>query len=146
MNLPMKQQPAQQQPAQQNGKGKAFPQNRAEALKFSNDMLEVLYNEEINNNLVKQIASLPKQVPAETGIGMIAAQLLGNRFADVRAQTGRPIDIRYAAGAANAVATEIVGIAEKLGTKLDDKQKIGVLKEASRFIDDAAMGGQNGRS
>lgn len=115
-----------------------FPASPDEERKLSNDLLQVLYDERINANIMRQIESIPDQVPLGRGLGMIAAQVLGNRFGDVVAQTGRQIDVGTAARATQAVVGEIVGLAAIAGREIAPETAQEALRTAIDTLDDAA--------
>jgi hypothetical protein len=119
-----------------------FPSGPDEERKLSNDLLQVLYDERINANIISQIESIPDQVPLGHGLGIIAAQLLGNRFGDVFAQTGRQIDVSTAARATQAVVGEIVGLAAIAGREIAPEDAQLALRTTIEALDQMAGTGQ----
>ena len=114
MELPMMQQ-AQQESAPQQGAAQpnnkeTFPASKEEAMKFSNDIAQIMYTEKIYDNTVNQLENI-KEIDKGTGMGTIAGQIVGNRLADVRAQTGRKIDMRFAMEAIKATTKTLVEMA-----------------------------------
>jgi len=103
--------PAQVPPAQN---AKPFPATKAEALQFSNDLLQVLYDERTHGNIVKQLSEVPQESIGH-GVGAIAGNIVGNRIADVRGQTRRKIEMKLVVDAVKAVITELGEIAEGEG-------------------------------
>lgn len=148
MDLPMMNQAQPQAQPQGQEQGKPFPATPAEAKKFSNDVLQVLYDERTHPRIVKQIeglADLPQDVLGQ-GVGMIAAQLVGTRIADVRGQTGRPIEMRTALGALKAVIGEVSELAEDYGVaKVPPQAKAEAMDVGVEILDKTSQGGaENG--
>jgi hypothetical protein len=122
--LPMAGQPVQEQPVMQQspveqaqggpqqGQGKApYPADAGEAKQFSNDILQILYDERTHANIVKQLSEVDQGMTGK-GVGLIAGHLVGNRVSDVRGQTGRKIEMRLVVDAVKAVIRELAEIAE----------------------------------
>ena len=101
-------------PAQPQQNSKPFPATKAEALQFSNDLLQVLYDERTHGNIVKQWSEVPQE-SIGPGVGAIAGNIVGNRIADVRGQTRRKIEMKLVVDAVKAVITELGEIAEGEG-------------------------------
>jgi hypothetical protein len=108
--------PQQGQPtaAPQQGK-KPFPATKAEALQFSNDILQVIYDERTHGGIVKQLSDVDEQAGIGNGVGIIAGNLVGNRVADVRGQTGRKLEMKLVVDGTKAVITELGEIADGEG-------------------------------
>ena len=98
----------------QSQNAKPFPATKAEALQFSNDLLQVLYDERTHGNIVKQLSEVPQESIGH-GVGVIAGNIVGNRVADVRGQTGRKLEMKLVVDAVKAVITELSEIAEGEG-------------------------------
>ena len=103
-----------QQPVPQQGK-KPFPATKAEALQFSNDILQVIYDERTHGGIVKQLSDVDEQAGIGNGVGIIAGNLVGNRVADVRGQTGRKLEMKLVVDGTKAVITELGEIADGEG-------------------------------
>ena len=112
--LPMAQGVPRQQPVPQQGK-KPFPATKAEALQFSNDILQVIYDERTHGGIVKQLSDVDEQAGIGNGVGIIAGNLVGNRVADVRGQTGRKLEMKLVVDGTKAVITELGEIADGEG-------------------------------
>lgn len=140
MELPGTQQVPQQQPQQapqQAKSNKPFPANKEEALKFSNDILQILVDEKIYANTVKQLESI-KDVDKGQGVGMIAGQIVGNRVADVRGQTKRKLKMGLVVGAVQATIKGIASIAkENQVFEMKKEQYKVALKTAIGMLDNA---------
>ena len=102
--------PLAQPPAQPQQNTKPFPATKAEALQFSNDLLQVLYDERTHRNIVKQLSEVPQESTGH-GVGVVAGNIVGNRIADVRGQTRRKIEMKLVVDAIKAVITELGEIA-----------------------------------
>lgn len=143
--VPMPQQEQQPRPQPQPGlppKGqsaeqskKPFPATKGEAMQFANDLLQILYDERTHANIVQQLDDV-KAVSIGQGVGLIAGHLVGNRVADVRAQTKRQIEMRLIADALRAVVRELGEIAAGEGffEMTGDDQKVAV-RTAARMLD-----------
>ena len=92
-----------------------FPADKAEAMQFSNDILQVIYDERTHDNIVQQLSQVDEQAGIGKGVGLIAGNLVGNRVADVRGQTGRKIEMKLVVDGVKAVITELGEIAEGEG-------------------------------
>ena len=137
--LPMKQQggpPTQSRaPQQASGGKKPFPATKAEALQFSNDLLQVLYDERTYPNIVKQLSDVPAE-SIGNGVGMVAGNLVGNRIADVRGQTGRQIEMKLVVDAIKAVITELGEIAAGEGFfELNPEDRTVAFKTVVQMLD-----------
>ncbi len=145
MQLPM-QQPQQslpQQPQQQpqgENQGKPFPSSSSEAVQFSNDILQVLYDERTHGNIVKQLSGSSDN-PAQ-GVGMVAANIVGNRVADVKAQTNRKIEMRLVVEALkDGVIPELAEIAENNGLfTMSEQDKAQATQTGITILDDMGKG------
>jgi len=91
-------------------RGKPFPATKVEALQFSNDLLQVLYDERTHGNIVQQLSEVPQESIGH-GVGVIAGNIVGNRIADVRGQTRRKLEMKLVVDAVKAVITELGEIA-----------------------------------
>jgi hypothetical protein len=125
--------PAEKQPAEKSNK--PFPATKGEALQFSNDILQILYDERTHGNIVQQLDDV-KTVSVGKGVGLVAGHVVGNRVADVRAQTGRPLEMKLVVDAVIAVVKELGDIAAGEGffEMTPDDQKISV-KTAVQMLD-----------
>jgi len=132
-------QPSPQQP-QQKG---SFPSDAVEAKKFSNDILQVLYDDKTHGNIVNQLSGLEGDSVIQ-GVGMTAANIVGNRVSDVRAQTGRQIEMKLVVGALkDAVIPELAQIATKNGFfEMSDKDKAQATQIGISILDDMGKGKQ----
>lgn len=102
------QQQVQPEQGQQQGGGKGpFPSDQAEAMQFSNDILQVLYDERTHDNIIKQLSMVGDKDKTHS-VGVIAANVVGDRVTDVKAQTGRPIEMELAVGAVERVVGELM--------------------------------------
>lgn len=145
MDLPMRQgQPTpapqaqgQPTPAPQGRQrdSRPFPASKGEALQFSNDLLQILYDERTHANIVKQLDDV-RSVSIGPGVGLIAGHLVGGRIADVRAQTGRQIEMKLVVDAVQAVVRELGEIAAGEGffEMTPDDQKVAV-RSAVQMLD-----------
>lgn len=148
MQLPGVQQAQPQQGSQQGSQQgtqqekPSFPATQEEEKKFSNDILEVLVNEKIYNNTVSQLEQL-KEGDRGQGVGMIAGQLVGNRLADVRGQTGRKLKMRVAIDATKATIRGIAGIArENQLFEMKKEEMQTALKTSVEMLDGASSNGK----
>ena len=105
----------QQGPAAPQGQKKPFPADKSEAMQFSNDILQVIYDDRTHDGIVEQLSQVDEQAGIGNGVGIIAGNLVGNRVADVRGQTGRKIEMKLVVDATKAVITELGEIAEGEG-------------------------------
>ena len=120
-----------QQP-QQKG---PFPANRDEAMTFSNDILEILHGEKTHQNIIGQLSNVDEQNKGEA-VGIISANLVGNRVADVRGQTGRKIEMKMVVNALKAVINETSEMGEDNGFfQMDPKAKGVAIKTAIGILD-----------
>lgn len=129
MELPAAAAQGQQQAAQRpGGQKKPFPADRSEALQFSNDLLQVMYDDRTHAGIVKQLSDVDEQTGIGNGVGLIAGNIVGNRVSDVRGQTGRKIEMKLVVDGTKAVITELGEIAEGerlfAMTKEDRKQAL----------------------
>ena len=140
---PQQQQQGQQHPIPQGQQGqKPFPSDYGEAKQFSNDLKQVLYDDTTHDNIIKQISRVGEDKPQ--GVGMIVANVIGDRVGDVRAQSNRPIEMKLVAGAARMVIEEIAEIAENSGAfEMAPEEKQGAMEIAVSILDDMSRG-QNG--
>jgi len=140
---PAEQQPAEQQGQQQEGGGNSknpFPESEAEALKFSNDILQVIHDERTHGNIVKQLDDVDDSAKGQ-GVGVIAAHIVGNRVADVRGQTGRKIEMRLVVGALQAVVSELSAIAQdNKFFEMSPKEKQQALESSVAILDQMGKG------
>ena len=122
-------------PPKPNGQGqpvaeqskKPFPATKGEAMQFANDLLQILYDERTHANIVQQLDDV-KTVAVGPGVGLIAGHLVGNRVADVRAQTRRQIEMKLVVDAVRAVVRELGEIAAGEGffEMKPEEQKVAV--------------------
>ena len=136
MNLPAANEQQGQAAVQQS---KSFPGDRDEALKFSNDILQILNNEQIHNNLLEQMQDVGDNQKVHV-VGMLAGNLVGDRVADVRSKTGRPIEMRLVVDGLKSVIAELSSMAQEHGffTMEENDQKMA-LKVAVDILDNAAQ-------
>jgi hypothetical protein len=128
------QEQAQQQPQQQQGKG-PFPASQEEALQFSNDILQILYDERTHGNIIKQL-SIASETEKVHAVGMVAANTVGERVADVKAQTGRPIEMELAVGAVESVVKELTTMAKGNGFfELSKEEEQAAIKTSIEMLD-----------
>lgn len=134
----------QQAPQQEQANNAPFPSSKEEAMKFSNDILQVLYSPETHSNIVAQLEQA-KGAPIGNSLGAIAGNVVGNRVADVRGQTGRKIEMglllgnKKKPGGLQKTIMEIADIAESNGIfKASDKDKSTALKTAVEMLDKTA--------
>ncbi len=131
--------PQQAQPEQSGDK--PFPSSQAEAMQFSNDILQTLYDDKTHENIIKQLSSVGENEKTHS-VGMIAANTVGDRVTDVKAQTGRPIEMELAVGAVERVVSELVEMAAGNGMfKMTPEEEQASVK-ASLDILDGIEGGQ----
>jgi hypothetical protein len=128
-------QQAPRQPAEGGKSRKPFPATKGEALQFSNDLLQILYDERTHANIVQQLDDV-KDVAIGKGVGIVAGHVVGNRVSDVRAQTGRPLEMKLVVDAVMAVVKELGEIAAGEGffEMNPDDQKVAV-KTAVQMLD-----------
>ena len=129
-----------QQQIQSEDKG-PFPASEGEAKQFSNDILQVLYDDKTHDNIVRQVSNIGDAEKVEA-VGMVAANIVGNRTGDVRAQTGRPIEMKLVVGAVQAVIGELAEIAENNGSfSMAPEERQGSLQSAITILDEMSKGG-----
>ena len=130
MNLPQQEKPS------------FFPANRAEAMKFRNDVMQVLYDERTHGGIVEQLQAVGNKDIGQS-LGMIAGNIVGNRVGDVRAQTGRSIEMKLVAGAVKAVVMELAEIAEDNGLfKTPPEEQKEAFQVAIQLLDELAKNSQ----
>lgn len=134
------------QQAQQAGQKKPpFPANKAEAMQFSNDILQVIYDERTHAGIVKQLSEVDEQTGIGTGVGLIAGNLVGNRVADVRGQTGRQLEMKLVVDGTKAVITELGEIADGEGLfTLSPEDRKQALIASVNILDKMGEGKQGG--
>jgi hypothetical protein len=131
--------PAMGQQQQQEGKG-PFPSSHAEALQFSNDILQVLYDERTHGNIIKQLSNVGEPDKAHS-VGLIAANTVGDRVSDVRAQTGRPIEMELAVGAVESVVKELSTMAKGNGFfEMSPDEEQAAVKSSIETLDGIEQG------
>jgi len=136
--------PQQAQPGKKKNT-KPFPENEAEARKFSNDILQVMYDDSTHANIVKQMESVTEDHKAHT-VSLITSNLIGDRLADVRAQTGRQIEKRLVIGGIQAVIKEISEIAEAQGMfEMSKQDMMESLAESVKVLDTMTMNKPQGQ-
>jgi small ligand-binding sensory domain FIST len=104
-----------------------------------------MYDDRTHDNIVKQLKSIDESNKIH-GVGIIAGNIVGNRVADVKAQTKRPIEMKLVAGATQAVISELSEIAENSNMfSMSPKEKQASFREAINMLDQIGSGGrQNG--
>lgn len=134
----MVQEQPQEQPENKN-KG-PFPSSKDEALQFSNDILQVLYDENTHANIIKQLSNVG-EVDKVNSVGVIAANTVGDRITDVHGQTSRPIDMGLTVGAVKRVVAELATMAKGNGffeMSPDDEKK--AIKSSIDILDGIEQG------
>ena len=129
---------------QQDNQNKGpFPRDKEEALKFSNDILQVMYDDQYHANLVKQLQNVDEQNKPHA-LGLMASNIIGDRVADVRAQTGKQVEMKLVIDGLKTVISELTGIAEdnKL-FKTSPEEENAALRSSVETLDQ--IGAQNGQ-
>ena len=112
-------------------------------MKFSNDILQILLTPQTRENIIHQLEQA-KGAPVGPSVGLIAANLVGNRVSDVVGQTGRKVEMglllgnKKKPGGVQATIMELADIAESNGIfKVSDKDKAEALRTAVGMLDSA---------
>lgn len=134
-------QPQQQEPQESPQQGKRpFPADKDEAMTFSNDLLEILHGEKTHQNIISQLSNVDESNKGDA-VGIIAANIVGNRVADVRGQTGRKIEMKLVVNALKAVINETSEMGEDNGFfKMGPKDKGRAAKMAISILDKLGTG------
>lgn len=136
------QQPQGQGQPAQGGQQEPFPADKAEALQFSNDILQILVDPQVHTNNIKGLSQIEEAHKVE-GIALMASNLVGDRVTDVKAQTGRPIEMRLAIGAIRSVVDEFAETAEGEGFfSMSVPEKQQSIQRAAETLDNMT-GAQN---
>ena len=138
-----------QQPMMDSGQGQSdqaaqnqqpFPATPAEAMQFSNDMLEAFTSDQIEANLTQQLQSMPEQ-ERDKALGVMAGQFVGSMVANVRGQTGnRPFEMDLVLGAVRATINELAEMGADVGINFTNQEKAGAMDFAVRILDQAGRG------
>lgn len=129
--------------AQPQGEQKApYPSTREEAQQFSNDILQVLYDDKTHENIVKQLSNIDDETLVQ-GVGMTAANIVGDRIGDVRSQTGRQIEMKLVVDAMEAVIPELIAIANTNEFfEMNEEQKTQARDVGIQILDEMGNGEQ----
>lgn len=119
-----------------------YPSNNKEAQQFSNDILQVLYDDKTHESVVKQLSGIDDETAVQ-GVGMIAANIVGDRVGDVISQTGRKVEMRLVVDAVQAVIPELIAIANKNDLfEMADEQKTQARDVSIQILDEMGNGEQ----
>ena len=123
-----------QQPVQQE-QVKSYPASEAEAMQFSNDLMQVMYDEKTHGNIIKQLSSVGEKDKTHS-VGMIAANVVGDRITDMKGQTGRPIEMEYTVKGVERVVNELASIAQGNGVfEMSEGEEQKAVEGAIQILD-----------
>ena len=123
-----------QQPAHGSGKP-PYPANQAEALKFSNDIFQILYDKRTYPGILKQLQSAVG-TPLGHALALIASNIIGGRVADVVGQTGRQVEMKLVSDAIQSVVLQLGEIADRNKLfEVSDQDVKQAITETAKMID-----------